>query len=257
MKLKRIGFCGLDESNSFQSILSISKLYPMVEWGILLRSDLMGTPRYPKYSWIVELSKFIKESKIQVNLAGHLCGDYCKNVLIYNNYQEIKNLINLGFSRFQLNPTPANNITLKNKLYYKYSSNLLKLCYKFPNVEFILQFNIITQSMLGHISETDFPANLSLLNDSSCGQGIPIQDIQQPLLINNRFVKTGYAGGIEPNNIDILLEKLEIITDDKEIWIDMESGIRTKEYLNKDKFLDYLDFRKCLLILDTCKKYFN
>tara|TARA_B100000902_G_scaffold379938_1_gene414784 strand:+ start:96 stop:866 length:771 start_codon:yes stop_codon:yes gene_type:complete len=254
MKLTRIGFCGLDESISFHSITSISKLYPLVEWGILLRYDLAGTPRYPKYSWIEELIKFIKDSNIKVNLAGHLCGDYCKDVLIYNNFEDLKKLIGLGFSRFQLNPTPANNITLNKNLYSHYAKNLLKLCNKFPNVEFILQLNLITQPILNHILETNFPSNLSLLNDSSCGQGISIQNIQKPLLINNRYVKTGYAGGIEPNNIDALLEKLEIITDDKEIWIDMESGIRTIEYLNKDQCFDYLDVRKCQLILDACIK---
>ena len=43
MKLRYLGFCGIDETVNISDLLNISKLFSFVEWGILLRTDLEGT----------------------------------------------------------------------------------------------------------------------------------------------------------------------------------------------------------------------
>jgi hypothetical protein len=47
LNLRYMGFCGVDDSVVNPELLHLISLhYPWVEWGILFRPDLEGTPRY-------------------------------------------------------------------------------------------------------------------------------------------------------------------------------------------------------------------
>eukprot|EP01032_Pedospumella_encystans_P039078 gene39078-44302_t len=47
INMRVIGFCGMDDSVSPDLLALVSSRYPWVEWGVLFRNDLEGTPRYP------------------------------------------------------------------------------------------------------------------------------------------------------------------------------------------------------------------
>lgn len=63
---------------------------------------------------------------------------------------------------------------------------------------------------------------LSLLNDSSGGFGREIHSASPP----HPQYFTGYAGGINPDNVIKILNLVENVAEGKNYYIDMESGIR-------------------------------
>ena len=57
---------------------------------------------------------------------------------------------------------------------------------------------------------------------------------------------TGFAGGINEDNVDRICSTISLNPIEKEVWIDLESGARTN-----DKF----DLEKVYRILSKCEKY--
>lgn len=300
-KIRYIGFCGLDDTVCPLQALLITLHYPWIEWGFLFRSDLEGTARYISHETLQsftdlasnfpENSKKILDykfktlsnnylelidsintilnkeniTKIPLNLAGHLCNNFCLDLLSKDD-SILKKLVGLGFQRIQINPTAANGINLSPENLLTYSKNLSHIFDQyFGQLEFILQYNEETTPLFQLVlqnyslevhyssnneSELKFSdRNFSLLNDPSCGLGI---------LINNfnicTTVPSGFAGGIGPNTIDqILTNLLNSIKDYQEnnfkllkpVWIDMESSLRTVGEDNVDVF-DLNKIQKCV-----------
>ena len=56
----------------------------------------------------------------------------------------------------------------------------------------------------------------------------------------------GYAGGLNPDNIDRHLDLMRDAAGDELVWIDMESGIRTN---------DNFDLSKCRRVLEIAAEY--
>lgn len=77
-------------------LISLSSIYPFIEWGILFSKSKEGTNRYPSQDWINEFSKNDLIS------SAHFCGWYSKEVLKNNNFKLINDLYNC-FKRIQLN----------------------------------------------------------------------------------------------------------------------------------------------------------
>ena len=77
-----MGFCGLDDSLDPHLALLLSTKYPWIEWGILFRPDLEGTPRYASANYVKRLAAVNIECGSPMRLAGHLCGHRCQEVLI-------------------------------------------------------------------------------------------------------------------------------------------------------------------------------
>jgi hypothetical protein len=55
LHLRAMGFCGVDDSVSPESLILLSQQYPFVEWGVLFRPDLEKTPRYASMEWVTRL----------------------------------------------------------------------------------------------------------------------------------------------------------------------------------------------------------
>jgi hypothetical protein len=73
IKLRKLGFCGVDDSVSPRALGMIYNAYPFVEFGVLFRPDKEGQPRYATKEWVDELS--IIASSSSMTLAAHLCGE--------------------------------------------------------------------------------------------------------------------------------------------------------------------------------------
>ena len=88
---------------------------------------------------------------------------------------------------------------------------------------------------------------MSYLLDASGGAGIdtPIQIITSP------GIHIGYAGGIGPENVESKLRTLLEYDSDEYFWIDMETRVRTDEWLDLDKVEHVL--KTCKTILDEQK----
>lgn len=203
--LNRITFTGADDQTNPLDLVKMSKLNPMIEWGILFSVTKMGEARYPSSTWLPDLYKVAGS----LHLAAHFCGVMARDTLDGND----KWLVGKErFQRVQLNG------------YDKMNPTFLEMVGRHSSKEFILQ----TRNKV-HLEDTAKAVrecgleNFSLLYDPSGGTGKEADS--WPL--DPYGVYTGFAGGIKPTSVRKTLEALE--GTGRTYWIDMESGIRSKE----------------------------
>ena len=96
--LRAMGFCGADDSCSPELLQLLSAHYNWVEWGVLFRPDLEGTPRYASKWWVESLVEVNKRSGETMRLAAHLCQKRCQEVL-EGDATFVKELSTMGFAR--------------------------------------------------------------------------------------------------------------------------------------------------------------
>ena len=134
LNLRFMGFCGVDDSCTNPEILQMISLhYPWVEWGVLLRPDLEGQPRYPTRPWIEKLADVNKSTGGLMRLAGHPCGSRCQQVLD-GDFSFVRELHALGFGRVQVNATVANNVVMDLSFGERYVRNILDCAAAVPEV---------------------------------------------------------------------------------------------------------------------------
>ena len=223
MKINKITITGPDDNTNIMDLIRLSNKYPFVEWGILFSNNREGTKRYPSKQWID------KVTKCDLKLSAHFCGWYPKQVLENSNYELITSM--KGFNRVQLNYN------------FKYSNgwDLDKLLISDLPKKVILQYN---KSNATTIDNADIPNNFHILYDASGGRGTEIQSIESPI----KGLYTGYAGGLNLDNLDRICQMISSNIDSSEVWIDLESGARTD---------DEFDLEKVEYILEIASKYIN
>lgn len=247
-KVRYVGFCGADDSVVAEVLPVISAQYPFIEWGVLFRTDLEGTPRYASPAWVEHLSALHKAHGNKMHLAAHFCFNRCQEVLDGNSTFAAY-VHSLGFGRIQINATAANGVVVDDANLSQVVANIRKVMTDVPTVEFIFQLNDETKPIWNLLSVNP-PANVSILHDASCGKGVGIAEFPSPSHSNG--VPLGYAGGIGPATIASVLQAVgEVVPGDKSVkpvWIDMESSLRTLVAVNKDgsKLEDVFDINKCM-----------
>lgn len=212
MKINKVTITGADNKVKQEDLLSITQLFPFVEWGILFSGLLQeARQRYPTSEWMDNLSP-------ELPLSAHFCGVWSREVFENQNYALIEELDD-KFQRIQLNYNFARSKGWKLDEFIKFASTSKK--------QIILQYNKSNSITLDKlIEENEFPSNINFLYDSSGGRGTEIKEIKTPL--NGYY--TGYSGGLSPDNIESICE---LISKEKEndltqyVWIDLESGART------------------------------
>lgn len=227
MKINKVTMTGADDSISPNELFEISKKYPFVEWGILVSRNSQGNNRFPSLDWMNKLAE-LNEGKL--SLACHLCGTYVKEVLMGSHrfINEIENIWQ-QFQRVQINTHGYKHQFEKSAITY------LK---KF-NKEIIFQFDGTNKPILDYaISEG---VNCSTLFDMSHGAGVLPKEWLKPI----DGVRCGYAGGLSPENIIQQIELIESKVGNYELWIDMETQIRSN---NDQKF----DLDKVVSVLESC-----
>lgn len=248
LEVRAIGFCGADDSVSPGLMQLLSAKYNWIEWGVLFRPDLEGTPRYATRAWVEELDKVNKATGSNMRLAAHLCQMRCQQV-IEGDASFVKELEGLGFGRVQVNATTANGVDMNPSRFGEYASQLRSTIEAVPGVEFIFQLNAETQPVFDIISLKP-PLNMSVLHDASCGLGIEITSLPAP----SGPIPCGYAGGIGPANIGKILSMVCELDQphEKKVWIDMESSLRVtrsdKVVTNQDCF----SIDKCFGCVEVC-----
>jgi hypothetical protein len=152
----------------------------------------------------------------------------------------------MGFRRVQINATAINGVDTS-----KLSAavpKLTSLMAKYDNLEYIIQKNEETKPLWNGIFrlKCGVPSNVSMLMDESKGTGVLSKFWSTP----PEVCSIGYAGGIGPDNIKRVLNDISLVAGGKEVWIDMETSLRTVDANGKDSF----DLNKCIRCIDSvCK----
>ncbi len=231
MKINKVTMTGADDSIDPTRLLEISKDYPFVEWGILTSRKSQGSNRFPSEHWRNNLYELTKD-KPEINLSCHVCGTYVNELLMGGGrfMGEIGDLWKL-FQRMQINTHGV-----KHQFEWGAVSGLKEL-----NKEVIFQYDAANTQILEYAHMNN--VKCSALYDMSHGAGVLPKEWLKPLEI----VRCGYAGGLSPDNISDQLALIKSKVGDYELWIDMETKVRS----NNDELFD-LD--KVVSVLETCKQ---
>jgi hypothetical protein len=268
LRLRAVGFCGVDDSVHPHLLAMISAAFPLVEWGVLLRPDRQGQPRYASYAWLAHLSAVAATARMK--LAAHLCGTHV-NELLRGERGIVEQVQAWGFQRIQINATAVNGVDTSVLSDDASIRNVYSVILDFPDIEFILQNNEETQplwqgllDLCSHNLQSDtttttttsplsVPTNLSMLVDESKGTGVMASSWPAP----PSDYKIGYAGGIGPATIRSVLTDLQRVTLGQEVWIDMESSLRSSmcRHVHNDssdsQMEDVFDIQKCYAVIEA------
>jgi len=229
-KLQHITFTGVDSLTNLARLAQITDQYPLAEFGILA-----------SYTWAENGQRFLSPAAIKqvahlplsLNLSLHLCGKAAIDAA-KGHWEEIDKLTGGSldcFDRFQLNISTRKDTP--------------KVCQTPPydDQEVIIQQRNAEETQLfqetcEHWGCTHGHNYFSTLLDASGGHGI-----DTPISVLKGDYKVGYAGGINPDNVADKLSYLLLNGWVGDFWIDMESGVRTN---------DWLDLNKVERVLEIC-----
>ena len=219
MRINRVTFTGADNNTDVNAMVDISKQFSGidVEWGILVSSN-NNRNRYPSEDFI----KSLKDKGLK--LALHLCGSYSRNIMTNGN-------ISLPYDFFQRYQINFNFTNVSHDI-----NNYAKLCEAYPDKRFILQYNKSNSSVVNTILHTLGTDNTNVLYDASGGRGKEITSFATPF----KDIYTGYSGGLSPENMDNICKLINLAKDPSEVWIDMESGVRTNDIFDLNKVVSVL-----------------
>lgn len=227
MKINRVTITGPDDKTNIQELVELTQKYPFVEWALLFSKNREGTQRYPSESWVSEVVKH------GLPLSAHFCGNWAREVLEKQNFALIAFLEN--FQRVQLNYNfkHSKNWDLESFIMFcKYGLDFMRGTKLEKSV--ILQYNKSNSEVINQIKQV--PKSVDFLYDASGGRGTVIKEIEPPILESY----TGYAGGIGPENVGEICELITNHNSQDEVWIDMETAVRTENELDLSKVEEVL-----------------
>ena len=224
--LDKVTITGIDNSVSLADISLCAGEFPFVEFGILFSVSKVGQKRYPDWEW---LNKLFKHINLNINFSAHLCGKYVRDLLDDNVFFWEK-YIPKDFNRFkriQIN-TAGDNLS------YDDLNRILDLIDSKYEVIFQTKTFKIYDIIVKIIEERN--RKISILLDASGGRGKVAENFNYEIFNNNiKNLNIGVAGGICPENINIILNNMFIsaihYNNIKYIpnWIDIETGARDLE----------------------------
>jgi hypothetical protein len=233
MKIRCVTITGADHSITPSSLIAISRGYPFVEWGILLSKSQEGSNRFPGRPWMNRFAQLTQDHSLDepIYTSGHLCGQWLRD---YLRGDATCPHFDLGiFDRIQLNFHGQ----LQAVNYTRFLLNTLQGSIK-SGRSVIFQRDGVNDALLNRVMLDD--VIVQTLFDLSHGAGLCPE--AWPLPIEDVFC--GYAGGLGPDNLKEELEKLEAVVGDREIWIDMETKVRS----GHDRIFDLAKVIECLEI---------
>jgi len=237
MKLKTVTFTGADDKTDLSELEKISNKYPFVEWGFLISKTKMGTQRYPSAKTIEKLTCPSVHLRGGGN-AAHICGEICRQIIADG-----------GIREWSDHPILSRMLSVSDRVQLNFNAkicdidlvNLFGFIKKTSFTSFILQQNENNASFINAIVPyIQRSKKINILFDCSGGNGSEIAEI--PQLIPNIFC--GYAGGLSPENLERKLQEIEAVVGDNEIWIDMESGVRTNNEFDLEKVVQCCEIAK-------------
>lgn len=227
MKIDKVTITGADDKTERAELYALWQHYPFVEWGVLFSKSKEATPRYPSRTKILEFAAW------GMPLSAHFCGWHSREVMEGNNFRLVEELPQ-DFKRIQINYNFHKSDGWQIK-------GILEWAYNHPERAIIFQYNqsnaAACELMMAKLSSD----NIHFLYDSSGGRGTAIDEIRPPFR-----TYTGYSGGIHPDNIHQVAQKIYKNRLKYNVWIDMESGVRTENEFDTDKVGE---------VLEICQSY--
>lgn len=228
MRIIKLTFTGADDLTSITSMIEVCKEYPFAEFGILTKRKFWGEhennivewdkPRYPSIKWIRELVGRFAIEGLRNNLSLHICPP-----LTYEIFEDMNMLSQFdGFGRVQLNSAPS-KFDFDERV-YEYSISMKRqiiIQLNGTKPEIFLQNNFLANNVWDDITP------VVGLFDGSGGRGVLAKEWRSPL-VNASNILVGYAGGLNPDNLAEEIGKIRLVAGDNPIWLDMETGVRTK-----------------------------
>ncbi len=225
--ITQVTFTGIDAQTDIGRLADIQKRYPFVEFGVLVSRSRQGKEnRYP------QLSLLERFEGLGLNLSCHVCGSLAHEIILENQtrrfarYSDASLRDYLGrfmslFKRIQLNVAEAKDLPEETLIWIPTGIEELIIQHNPTELQF-RNINYIGNFELAH------------LMDASGGRGKETNFI--PHLWDAR---TGYAGGLNPENIikqiQPLLKVKPSVEYRNDFWIDMESGVRTNDWFDLNK----------------------
>lgn len=207
MKLKYVAITGADDGVSVDDLNAVARDHSFVEWALLYMPERAGQKRFPSEKWIADFTTHYKGT----HRAMHLCGGAFLDFSVGKTPAAMK-----GFKRIQL------NLEFGNVEGQYDPQKLMAQIAAHPEHEFVIQYTEKRKSLLPALEKIQ---NHALLFDGSAGSGVLPGVWPAPL--TGHFC--GYAGGLQPENIEENIDKIARAAGDRETWIDMESGVRTDD----------------------------
>lgn len=205
MKIQYCSLAGIDAQTDPGDLIRLGADYPFVEWAVLYKGYDGDKPRYPTDNWIRDF----KSAPPSPQIAIHLCDDAITGFI--DNRLDVMDMMQ-GFQRVQLNATVAHLAWDAGQLADRVAAE--------TQWQFLFQFS---QNKADYYPLFHRLANCDVLFDESAGRGVETTQWPQPIAGK----LCGYAGGLTPDNIADNLAKIDQVAGNRDVWIDMESGIRT------------------------------
>ena len=229
MRLKHITFTGVDRRTNLYRLRQIQEQYPIVEFAVLT-----------SYHWYENGNRYLDPQIIDtlrgknLRMALHVCGEAALDAAI-GKWEQIDKLVwhNLDlFKRVQLNLAERKNNPAYCWIPLIIGQELI------IQQRAALELPLYEATMKYWTKVFTYPHRdiISALLDSSGGRGI-----DTPLKVWPSNGKIGYAGGINPDNVEEKLRFLMSHITMGEFWIDMESGVRTDDWFDLDKVEQVLE----------------
>lgn len=228
MNLKQVTFTGADNETKPEELYALSEKYPKIEWGILWYPKKMGISRYPSEKWICN---FVDEKPDYVKSALHVCGNDALGFAYHLLNDTLLGDLMVQVDRVQLNFSVTTREQVLNLLTperYNFLYAVRRYGAYYPEKYVIIQAKPQNHRLVTLIDEEPF---IEFLFDESGGKGKEISHIHQPLSKESN----GYAGGLNPKNVIAKLKAIEEVVSGGDVWIDMETGVRTEEKFDLSK----------------------
>lgn len=243
MYIDRVTIAGVDDNVDRNELYKLSDQYPFVQWGVLLYKEKQGKPRYPSNEWIDKFDRYAPEF---VSRNVHLCGsnayDFCTgdlSVVRYSAYGHPR------YDSIQVNLPSGLRISGRER----HIADLFVRSSKV--ITTIIQANEYSMPIVNTLHTIEDGNFVNILFDESRGKGVEGK-FEETKEMHTLLRKStcGFAGGVNPDNIVKISDKIQRISnhhyDIKSIlsrekksppntWIDMESGVRTDNEFDLDK----------------------
>ena len=226
MRLSRVTITGADTSISPEALVSLSKSYPFVEWGILVSFSsqiILNIPyltRFPPPTWIRELQHLAIHHPMQLSL--HICGRWPRYLLLGD--LALPATLYEGFQRVQFNFPP-------NCWHLSYDpEHFVETLRAFGQRQLIFQIDDPRAiDALEDASKRGSDLDCVPLFDQSHGSGMLPQRWPTWRMLQHAYPTYGYAGGLGPYNLRSEIPQIAHVAGEVDVWIDMETHVRTDD----------------------------
>ena len=229
MHLKYITLSDPRDHNTFDELFDLWNIDPRVEIAVQMHNGNVS-PDTTRYNWIKQTIDKLYIMRHEFNLAMHINKDWCDDIcngkiptalkpfFDASSYYTYRPLV----QRIQLN-MPQNTAENFNP------QKLKNVIDAYNDKEFIIQYKQSTINAVEQLHKTG--AKFSLLFDESGGNSKQPKSWQAPIYPDKHPM--GYAGGLNPENIQDNLNKIKKVAGNNQIWTDVEGGITVYTGLKK------------------------